>query len=316
MPNPIKWESKIILAKPEVTYGISAAPTGADAMLMKNVEFRPMEGEDVQRNLERPFMGADEDYPTGLRSQLTGSVELVGSGETGVAPAWGRLLRACAVAEVVTPDDNAGDGTVTYSPVSDGHESVTLHFFIGRTRHVLLGARGTAAITLNAQGLPEIRFTFWGLFATPSEQDRPVPGFEDFALPEVVTHKKTPVFTIGGQPFVMREFGFDLGNDVQPRLLVGRETIEIVDRTEAITARVEAVPLTTFNPFAIAESRARQAVVIRHGTEAGRRVEIAAPVCSLKRLSGYEQSQKILEWPLALTPLPTSGDDQWTMTLS
>lgn len=107
MPDPIKWKSKIILSKiePANAYGADAGPTGAaNAMLLTDVSFSPMEGEDVSRNIELPWQGAQEELGTAFRAVLTGSFELVGSGTPGVPPAWGPLLRSCGAAEVVTPD--------------------------------------------------------------------------------------------------------------------------------------------------------------------------------------------------------------------
>lgn len=317
MADPIRWRSKIVLIKPETTYATDATPTGAaNAVLMKNIEIRPMEGEDESRELELPWLGGQETIPTGLRSVLTGDFELVGSGETGVAPAWGPLLRAAGIAETVTPDDDPGDGTVVYNPVSDDHESVTIHFWIGNTRHILLGARGDAEIVKEAQSLPHIRVTLTGLWAKPAEQTRVVPDLSAFAMPQVVTHANTPTFTVDAVPLVMRSFRMAFGNDVQPRLLVGREEIVIVDRAETITATVEAVPLSTFDPFAKARDRDRVALLLEHGTAAGRRVAIAAPSCGVGRLTGYENNQNIMEWPLPLQPLPVAGNDQFTITLT
>lgn len=315
----IKWRSKIILVKPEDVYGTDSAPTGAaNAMLMTDVELRPMEGEDVSRNLERPHIGAQETIPAGLHAILTGSIELVGSGETGVAPAWGPLMRACGVAEVVTPDavPDDGTGTVEYTPVTDDHESASVHFWIGPTQHVLLGGRGTVTVTINAQGIPVGRFTITGLFTTPVDAARPAADLSTFQVPQIASDRNTPTFTIAGIDFVLREFSFNLGNDVQQRLLIGRETIVIVDRNEQIAARVEAVPMATFNPFEIAETSQRSALVIEHGTVAGRRFKLEAPRCTLARLSAYEQAQNVLEWPMALSPQPDAGDDQWTITLT
>lgn len=313
----IRWESKIILAKIEETYATDSSPAGAaNAMLMKNVELSPMEGQDVSRELEQAFLGAQEELPTGLYVVLTGAVELVGSGETGVAPAWGPLLRACGVAETVTPDDEPGDGIVEYEPVTDGHESCTIHFWIGTTRHVMLGTRGTAVITVNAQGIPEIRFTLTGLFSTPSNQSRPTVDLSAFMTPQVATKTNTPTFTIDSINFVASEISFDLGGSVEPRLLIGREEILIVRRQELISARVEAVALGTFDPFSLAIARTRKAVVLEHGTTAGKRFALEAPTCALRRLTGFQNSQNVLEWPLQLTPLPDAGDDQWKITLS
>lgn len=317
MPNPIRFDTKIILAKIETTYGTDPTPTGAlNAMLMKNVEIRPMEGQDVSRAIELPYMAAQEEFPAGLYSVLTGSVELVGSGSTGVAPAWGPLMRACGVAEVVTPDAVVGDGTVKYNPVSSNHESVCLHYYVGSTRHILRGCRGAAELTFNAQGIPEAKFTLTGLFSIPTEQARPTPDLAAFQLPEVVSHANTPTFTVDGISLVMNSVNFTLGGKVDPRLWIGREVVIITDRAESIVAKVEAVPLTTFDPFTKANTRARVPLVLQHGTVPGKRVKLEAGSCAIKRPSSYENSQNILEWPLQLTPQPTAGDDQWLLTLT
>lgn len=312
MPAAIKWKSKIILCKLEATYGVDSAPTGAlNAMLMTDVVLQPMEGEDVSRNLERPYLGAQESFPVGLRAVLTGSTELVGSGTPGTAPAWGPLARACALAEVVTPGTS-----VVYSPISDVHESVVIHFWIGNTRQILKGCRATAVVTINAQGVPVCRWTLTGLFADPAEFARAVPVFTPWKKPVIATTANTPVFTLGGVAFVMRTCEFNLGCDVQPRLLVGREEIMIVDRAEAISCSVEAVPLTTFDPFARAKALTPTAFAVTHGIAAGFITAVTAAVCAVNRLTGYENQQNALEWPLRFTPLPVAGNDQYAITLT
>lgn len=318
MADPIKWRSKIILAKINSgDYGTDPVPTGADdAILMTDVELRPMEGQDVSRNLERPFIGAQQSVPVGVHAVLTGSVELVGSGETGVAPAWGPLMRMCGIAEVVTPDDTPGDGTVEYTPVSDDHEDGGIYFWIGPTQHKMTGVRGTFVWTHNAQAIPTVRFTLTGLFTVPADVIRPTTDLAAFKPPQVATMTNTPTFTVGGLAMVLSQFSFTLGNDVQQRLLIGRETILIGDRNEQIAARVEALPMATFNPFNEAFTSAEKALVLAHGTVAGKRVKLEAPRCTVARLTGYEQSQNVLEWPLSLSPQPDAGDDQWTITLN
>lgn len=310
--DPINWKSKIVLVAPEATYGTDATPTGAlNAMLLTDVQLQPMEGEDVSRNLERPYMGAQEEVPTALRAVLTGSFELVGSGTAGTAPAWGPMLRACAAAQVVT----AG-ASVEYSPVSDGHESVSIYFHIGPSRHVLLGAKGTAVVTMTAQGIPVCRVTLTGLFTTPADAARPVVDLTKFQAPQVATKANTPLFTIGAQPFVLRSFELNLGNDVQPRMLIGVERILIVDKAETLTCTVEAVPYATYNPFQMALARTPQAVTVQHGTIAGRKVEVSAGQAVQKRPGGLENNQNVVEWALAFAPLPGAGNDQWKIKLT
>ena len=114
-------------------------------------------------------------------------VELVPSGTAGTAPAWGPLLRACACAQVIV----AGT-SVTYNPISDNHESVTIHLWIGGTRYVLNGARGTCIFRLNAQGIPYMEFAFKGLFAVPSEVDAADPDLDQFREPAAGQYREDP----------------------------------------------------------------------------------------------------------------------------
>lgn len=318
MADPIKWNSKIILVKAEPlnAYGVDAVPTGAaNAMLLTNVQLQPMEGQEVSRNLERPYQGAQENIPVGLYSVLTGDFELVGSGSPGVAPAWSPLIRACGVAEVITATTK-----VEYSPITDNQESVSVRFMIGPNQYILLGARATGVITVNAAGIPVFRVTITGLFTVPAVATRPTVDLTKWQKPQAASKATTPVFTIDGIPFVGRDFSLNLGCDVQARMLFNQERIVIVDRAESIAMTVEAVPFSTYNPVARAGSITADAprvpIEVTHGTIAGKIVNIKADSSTQNRFAGGQENQRVEEWPLTFTPLPVSGNDQWKITLT
>ena len=309
---PIKWRSKILLAKIETVYATDSAPTGgSNAILATNIVLTPMEGQDVSRELELPCPAPQAPTPAGLHTRLQFGVEMVPSGTAGTAPAWGPLLRACAVAETIVADTS-----VTYNPVTDGHESVTIHFWIGGTRFVVKGTRGNCVMRFNAQGIPYLEFDLRGLFALPSEQSRPTTTLTAFLKPDLVTSARTPTFEIDETAFVMRSFALDLGNRVEPRFLVGSESILITDKAEIATCQVEAVPLSTFDPFDLANDQQTVPVELVHGTVAGRIATLAIETAQLQRPTGLENAQDIAEWPLRLVPLPTTGNDQWTLALT
>lgn len=308
---PLYWKSKTLLAKIETAYGVDSVPTAAlNAILATEITLTPMEGQDVTRDLERPQMGADPMIPVGVHSRLSFDVEMVGSGTLGTAPAWGPLARMCAVAQVVTAGTK-----VEYSPITDTHESGSIYFMIDTVRHVLTGARGNMKVVLGANGIPKLRFEMMGLFSMPSDQVKLTPVYTGWQAPQVATKANTPTFTIGGAAFILRDFEMDLGNQVEPRMLVGYEGILITDKAEKIRARVEAVPMATYNPFSIAQNQTLQALQLIHGTVASRRVKLDVASAQQGRLTGYEQQQNILEWPLDFTPLPVTGNDQWKITL-
>jgi hypothetical protein len=306
----IKWKSKVVLVKIEGTYGVDSAPTGAaNAMLALNVRLAPMEGQDTQRDIERVKFGANPSLPTGLYSTLSFDLELVGSGVAGTPPAWGPIMRACGAAEVVDPGVS-----VEYSPITEGQESVSVYFMVGQTRHVMLGSKITGTLKWNAQGIPMLSVVITGLFSIPTKQPLVTPDLTAFQKPEVASKANTSVFTIAGIPFVMRSFEMNLGNDVQTRLLVNQEAVVIVDKAESVSTRVQAVELDVYNPFERAEQQDVVPIQIVHG-EAGRQIQLDIPTAQQLRLSGYENEQNVLEWPLGFTPLPQTGDDQWLLTL-
>ncbi|WP_295081129.1 phage tail tube protein [Tabrizicola sp.] len=313
MPAPLYWKSKILLAKIETTYGTDSAPTGAlNAILATEVKIQPMEGSDVSRDLELPYLGGQGTIPNELHAKLTFRVELAPSGTAGTAPGWGVLLRACGVAQVI----NAAT-SVVYNPISANHESATIHLWIDTTRYVIRGTRGTAKIMVSAQGIPYIEYSFTGLFAAPAETVRPSPvTLTAFQKPQVGTSTNTPVFTINAVAFVMRSFTLDLKNAVEPRFLIGAEQILITQREEEVETVVEAQPLTAFNPFTLAQNQTSVPVVLTHGTGAGKISTLNMPAAQVQRLQGLESAQDIKEWPLRLAPLPVAGNDQWTLTLT
>lgn len=308
---PIRWRSKIILLKPEGTYGVDAVPTGVNGMLMTKVSFQPMEGDDISRDLEYPWLGGQTSVPTGLYGRLKGAIELVPSGTKGVAPAWGPVARVLGLAEVIVLATS-----VTYNPISDNMESGTLYFWVGGTRYIFLGSRGTGVLRWNAQGLPMMEVTIDGLFTQPTEAARVTPDLTGFQAPPVLSKATVPAFTINGVSLVMRSFSLDLGNQVERRLLIPTEQIFIPDRTERITVQVEAVPLTTFNPYALAEAQTQVAVTLTQGTVSGSILTLNVSKAQVQRPSGFENQQGILEWILSLTPIPQAGNDQFTIALT
>lgn len=313
MANPILWRLQLLLAKLETAYGIDPTLTGANnTILATDVNLRPMEGEDVPRNLIQQYLGGQATIPAGLRTVIEFSTELAGSGEAGAAPAWGPLLRACAMAEVIVADTS-----VTYTPISEAMESLFIKFWIGSTLHAIKGARGTGVFTVNAQGIPSIRWTFTGLWVLPAEVARPAGVTTAFMKPQIASTANTPVFTVNALPLVGRSFSLNFANQIEPRFLLGKDQIVIPDRAEALDLVCEATPVTTFNPYALAESQARIPAVITHGTIVGSIITLNAPTCQVKRPTGYQQNQGVAEWPLNLSPLPTdAGNDQFSIVLT
>lgn len=309
----IFWRNKLLLAKVEVTYGLDPTPTAvANAIMASDVDLSPMEGQDIDRNLDLPYMAASGTIPADLHMKLAFKVEMQASGVAGTAPAWGPLLRLCGVAQTIVAATS-----VTYNPISEGQESGTFYFYIGETLFKMKGARGTSKFTISAQGIPQIEFSFTGLYDVPTQNARPTNAvLTAFKKPKIAAKAHTPIFTIAGTALKMRQFVMDLGVSVEPRLQVTSEEILITDRTEMIETTVDAEALTLINPYQLAADQATVAVVLQHGTTIGSKITFNLPALQLQRPAGLEQNQGITEWPLKGVPLPTTGNDQWTLVLT
>jgi hypothetical protein len=200
--------------------------------------------------------------------------------------------------------------------VPTNHESVTTYFLIGGTLYKILGARGNVKYMINAQGIPYLEFEFTGLFMQPAETAFGPAVTTAFQKPRVASKTNTPVFTLNAVPLVLRSFSLDLGNQVEPRLLIGSEEIIITQRQDTVELTVDAVPLTTFNPYLLAQNTTNVPVALTHGTGAGRIAALSIPTMQLMRPGGLEQSQGIVEWPLKGMALGSTGANQWTLTLT
>lgn len=308
----IRWREKVVLAKIETTYGTDPTPSGAaNAILTTNGQLQPMAGQDVPRNLERPYSGGQAKMPVGLHCLLTFDVELAPSGTAGDVPAWGPLLRMCSIAETVTVSTS-----VEYDPITSNPESGTIYMHVGPNRHKMTGVRGTVVFKCNAQGIPMMSFSFTGLFNAPTAETLPTPDFTAFMAPQVVTNTNTPTFTIGGTEFVLRNFELDRANAIATRFLVNSESIQVTNSEEVLKVQVEPVALATYNPFSIPQAQTLKAIQLVHGTGAGKISTFDIGFAQQRRFEGYAIEDDIVEWPLVYDCLPDAGNDQWKLTLT
>lgn len=305
---------KLLLAKIETAYGTDSVPTGAaNAILTTGLKIMPMEGDDVSRELDTPYFGAQPTIPTSLHAKVTFDVELEPSGTAGTAPGWGVLLRACAMAQTIS----AGV-SVTYSPVTNTpHDAATLYVNLDGVNYVLLGARGTVKLEMAAQAIPKLAFEFQGLWTAPTDVVAPTPVYTSFRSPLVANVTNTPVFTVNGAAMRMKEMTFDLANQIENRFLVGgTDEVIIIDRKPMVEMEVEARPMATLNPYTLARDQTVVPMVLQHGVLAGRRTTLNVPRLQLMRPDSPGVDQGRVMFPLKGNVLPNTGNDEFTLVLT
>ncbi|PZU43933.1 MAG: hypothetical protein DI566_13520 [Microbacterium sp.] len=305
-----KFPKLAVLAKIETTYGVDAVPTGAaNAIQAIDVTIDPFEGDEEERELMRPYFGAQGLFFTGNYAKVTFSVELTGSGTAGTAPAFGPMIRACGMAEIVTAATK-----VDYLPVSDNPESVSIYWNMDGVRHVLLGARGNLSIDpFTPKRIPRLKFEVWGLLGTVTDVALPTVDLTKFIDPIPVSKDNTPTFSLHGVASIGESLTLNLGNQVEPRFLIGQDSIQIVNRKSSGQIVLEAVAVATKNWIATAKAHTRGELAVVHGITAGNIVEMGCPAIQVGRPK-IGQTQNIINNTLPLIPQPLAGDDELKFT--
>lgn len=298
-----RFRKLAILHKIETTYGISAAPLAADAIVGTNVTFTPMEGEEVSRDLLLPYLGNQGVVLAGVHAKLEFEVEIAGAGVAGTAPKYASLLRACGFAETLAVGVSA-----SYSIVEDDQESSTIFFEMDGVRHILLGSRGNVSLSFTPKGIPRYRFMLTGLLGTITDEDLTAVTMAGWQKPLVVSKANTTM-SLHAWPSVAESLSIDLGNVVTPRFLIGEEAVIISDRKTTGQAVVVAKSLATINWFQRALDRTRGTLAFEHGKTAGNIVEITGPALEIGKPT-QGQSNGILNYSLPLSFCPVNGLDE------
>jgi hypothetical protein len=297
-----------VLCKTETTYGTSSAPTGAaNAMVMTNVAYEPLVGNDISRDLLKPYMGHQGVILDGNYCRLRGEVEITGSGDPGTAPPFSPMLRSCGLREVITADTD-----VKYSPISKLFESSTIFFNDDGVNHIMLGVRGKVTGQLTPGQIPRFVFEMIGLLGAFS--DAALPAINDAAwIDPVPVNKANTTVSLHGFAGACEGLTFDLGNTVEPRMLINQESIRQTARAMTGSAIFEAASLAEKNWLQAVQQHAKGVLAAQHGTVAGNIVEFEGPKVQVGRLT-YGATQNIRNNTLPLMLLPDAGNDEFVMT--
>jgi len=194
---------EVITAKIETTYNVDAAPAAADAILVENVSWSNEGLRMNERNSIRGNIGKLQQIFGGRLMSVSFDVEIKGSGTAGTPPEIGQLLRACGMGETIVALTS-----VSYSPGSSGHESITLHFYRDGKRFILTGCRGNVTEQLETGAQGKMSFAFTGHVAPETDTAMIAPTY-DSTVPVAVIGA---AFSIGAYSAVISSLSFDLSN--------------------------------------------------------------------------------------------------------
>lgn len=308
MSNPRREKSVVLLIKLEAIYGVDAMPTAAvNAVEATDVSFTVIEREQVENDYYLPYNGHQGVRWGAKWQKITFSVDLVGSGTAGTPPAFGALLKACSMAEVIV-----AAAKVTYQRATDmASPSVVAYFIRDGKKYVGVGGRGTWKISAAASRRAKIVFEFTLLVGgLPSDIAPPVPVLTAWRRSVVFSSATVPVFTLGGTSVKAETFEIDFGNKVSKGPKINWNEVEIEDGQSTGTLVVESGSVADA-PWdaAAADDSARLPVVVQIGAEAGSIVTFRASAAQVGELSETFVRGRVHDsLPLMFTA-PSDGGD-------
>lgn len=203
---------QIVAAKVEVTEGTAETLAGADA----NVQIlEPAKWEPNISMFERKLMDVSysnfKQIPGTRLATISLKVENKGSGTAGMAPALGKLFRACGLAETVVAATS-----VTYAPVSAlaSIPTVTMAIYQDGIRKQLRGARGNVKYSAK-NGEPGVfDFNFIGVYDAVTDQALLTPSGVETTVPVALL---SALFSVASFSAFVSTVSFDMGNQLTPR---------------------------------------------------------------------------------------------------
>lgn len=304
----MKTRKKALLVAAEASYGVSPDIATATLLTISELDSSPYEGDRVERSRLREQFGANAEINVAPFATVTATIPLAGSGAAGTAPNFGLLLRACGLAETV-----AAGVSVSYSPVTDDHESFTVWFVEDGQLQKVPGCRGTVEFSNTAKEMPTMQFTLTGLYRRPEVHAGSLAQVLENIVDEIPVNKQnTPGRSVHGHEGCLQSLSITLGNTVTHRHLIGCESVQITERAVTGSVEVEAPDLATKDYFAALESHQTVTlapVQLTHGTVAGNIVEFDLPKTQLSSISRAD-SDGIVHYAMDLRAIPDAGDDE------
>lgn len=299
-----------ILVAIEVTAGTIVVPVAANAIEVSNVTLTPIEGDEVSRDVMKPFFGASETTLVTLYRKVSFSVPLAGVAAAGTLPGYATLMRACAASATNTP----GTHTV-FSPVTDGTETVTIYAVVDKVLYKMAGARGNCKADASAKALPKWQFEFTGAFY-PAEDLGAMPAVSYAAFQkELGVNKANSTLSLDGYAAAASAFSLDFGNTVVKQDLMNVDSTEITGRASKGSVTFRHTSVATKDWITMARDGAKVPLLFKHGQAATNTVEFGVPRAQLgKPTFGEQDGIQMITIPYTAIPSDT-GNDEWSITV-
>jgi hypothetical protein len=188
----------VVLGKLESTYGTDPTPTGAaNAILVGNLKPFELVANNIDRELQRGYMGASEHVVGSNYGKFSFAVEFQSSGSmtTPTKPAWNDLLQIAGFKDGV----GTAGSRVEYDLVSDYSTLKSMGFYLHDSGVLdkALGARADLSIDLTVGKRPLFSFDVMALNGGKTAVANATPTYTAYQKPRAVTDPNTGAVTLG-----------------------------------------------------------------------------------------------------------------------
>lgn len=307
--------NQLLLAKLEAQYGTDPVPVAASNAILAGAVDTRLDLAKVPLAAVRRSISAPKIKLGRKMVEFTITVDLKGSGTAGVAPEFGPLLEACAMAKT----ENSGV-SVVYTPENDAAsmKSVTIYFYYDGRLRKAVGCMGNVTIPLPAGNPSQLVFNMRGKLV--SDADAALPDDQVYQATEPVVVESAGVSFGEFDDAVVRTLSYVTGNSLVDRMDVnsaeGVKGVFVSGRDPRLSASVEATLEATKAWMGNLTGRVTEAIDAVVGTVAGNIVTIAIPAFSIDEGLDPQNENGIFLFPLSGQALESTGEDNITITFS
>jgi hypothetical protein len=223
-----------------------------------------------------------DDYVT---AEFSVDINAKCSGSAGTAPKCAEMFKLCGLEEIVDSDNN----TVTYQPTTTSFAKGTALAYLDGSKREVSGISGSFTFGGAVGEIAKFSFSLKG-FTTLEEIAEDNPAVTLDVISNLVIESVTTV-TIGGDTIQMKDFTFDVGNDIQETYTVGLKEFYIQDFKP--TMKVSAIKIKgNQTHWSDLKANTKKKVIIKLGTEDGKIIELTAPYCQPSDVSESDDGGK------------------------
>jgi hypothetical protein len=184
---------------------------------------------------------------------------------------------------------------------------------IDGVRHMVRGCRGTFSLNATVGEIPQINFSFTGIYVAPDDATLVTPTYSNQSDPLIFKNGNTTSFELLSYAGALQSFSFDLGNSLVYRELIGgSKEVLITDRAATGSVSIEAVKMATKNYFdsAVDDDATLGNLQFTHGTVAGNKAQFTSSKIDIGDVSyGDQDGIAMLEIPYTCVPDTAANTD-------